>query len=104
MENAARIMENSWKNHGISFLEMAGNPGIGHQFSLVANEPSHDTWLYVTWTRNCKLHDLHHTTKFDNITQTAHLVHKNTFKIITHLWDFAGLKLAMIECKYKLEK
>ena len=26
MENAVRIMENSWKNHGISFSEMAANP------------------------------------------------------------------------------
>ena len=26
MENAARIMENSWKNHRISFWKMAGNP------------------------------------------------------------------------------
>ncbi len=29
MENAARIMENSWENHGISFWEMSGNPVLG---------------------------------------------------------------------------
>ncbi len=48
MENVARIMEKSGKNHGISFWEMAGNPEIppksaSRKFPLCGPSSSRDT-------------------------------------------------------------
>ena len=53
MEILARIMENSRKNHGISFWEMAGNPAIAIESSgsllVFQTTVSQNIYYFLSW-------------------------------------------------------